>query len=106
MLGFIGFILLLALVVAVGPLAAVVLGTRHDRRDGPGRMGMVNLPGRLLAARRRPFRVEGCDGGERAPRVYMIPATHAGAATMKARNWGMTIRNVGEMRGEMRNEEC
>lgn len=53
-----------------------------------------NLPGLLLHARRRSFRVEcvECVSGRR--RQYTVLAKHAGAARMKAWAWGERPRAV------------
>ena len=110
MAAFLGFILAMTLIVAAGPAVGLLLGVAFAgmwlwlgeklenvfRQEPARKADGVNLPEQLLSTRRRPFRVETHEGT--LERVYLIPAKHAGAATMKARRWGVKVERVTEVR--------
>ena len=124
MLTFVGWIILLAILTAAAPLVGMVLGLlmagmvlrtsdawaqlweKHPSAVGfdltPAssvtfQAPWQNLPGRLLHERQRPFRLDCIESGSGQRRAYTILAKHSGAATMKARAWGETLRAVHEL---------
>jgi hypothetical protein len=93
----------LAAVILFAVLILIVWRRQRVRRhwfDGgePRRVCAVarpaNLPEAILADRLQDFEITAIERDESAPRVYTVRAKHIGAATHKARSWGVQILRV------------
>lgn len=89
----VSFILLLALcgMATVALCGMTALALRRGPTDGTADPPQVNLPERLLSDRLRTYRIDGLSFDSNLPRSFIVRAKHVGAATAKARSWGLRV---------------